>query len=363
MAWKLTRIAPALILCLAGCGRSPTVQRQPAAQVQPQDARRMAMERLRSERLPTLETVELWDNAYGPGLELSTPHYEVFTTVLEPLMLRTVPGFLESAYRGYNDQLSRPIETVTRFKVYLFAARQQWEDFTRSFAGEQASVFCKIKTGAYCLNGACVASDIGGARTLTALGHEGWHQFNSQHFKYRLPSWLDEGVAMQFETSRFEQGVYHFDPAANMQRLGALRETLDKTHRIPLRDLIATSPGEVLATDQTEAVMAFYGGSYALVRFLREASLGKYYPSYHRLLLDALSGQWPLDESASSVAQNRNLPRTLEWNRQVGLQVFEHYIGRDIEQLDQEYLAYCHRLVRDISVIWRNNDAYVAIDH
>lgn len=362
MAWKLVAVAPALLLCLAGCVRSSNVRVQPATQVQTRDAGEMTMERLRGERLPTLESVERWENTYGPGLKLFTAHYEVFTTVLEPLMLRTIPGFLESAYRGYNDQLPKPIETVTRFKVYLFATRRHWEDFTRSFAGEQAAVFCKIKTGAYCLNGACVAYDIGGARTLTALGHEGWHQFNSQHFKYRLPSWLDEGVAMQFETSRYEQGVYHFDPAVNMQRLGALRETLDKTSRIPLRDLITMSPGEALATDQADAVMAFYGQSYALVRFLREASFGKYYSCYHRMLLDALSGQWPLDESTGNVAQDRNLPRTLDWNRRVGLQVFEHYIGRNIEQLEQEYLAYCRRIVRDISVVWHNNDAYVAID-
>ena len=362
MTWKLVGVAPALLLCLAGCARSSNVRVQPVTQVQTRDAGEMTMERLRGERLPTLESVEPWENTYGPGLKLSTAHYEVFTTVLEPLMLRTVPGFLESAYRGYNDQLSKPIETITRFKVYLFATRRQWEDFTRSFAGEQASVFRKIKTGAYCLNGACVAYDIGGARTLTALGHEGWHQFNSQHFKYRLPSWLDEGVAMQFETSRYEQGVYHFDPAVNMQRLGALRETLDKTSRIPLRDLIAMSPGEVLATNQADAVMAFYGQSYALVRFLREAGFGRYYSCYHRMLLDALSGQWPLDESTGNVAQDRNLPRTLDWNRRVGLQVFEHYIGSNIEQLEQEYLAYCRRIVRNISVVWHNNDAYVAID-
>jgi hypothetical protein len=363
MGWKLTRVVPAVAVLLAGCGRSPTLRMQADAQVQTQDAREMTMERLRGERLPTLESVEPWESPYGPGLKLTTAHYEVFTTVVEPLMLRTIPGFLESAHRGYNDQLATSIETVARFKVYLFATRRQWEEFTRSFAAEQAPIFCKIKTGAYCLNGACVAYDIGGARTLTALGHEGWHQFNSQHFKYRLPSWLDEGVAMQFETSRYEQGVYYFEPSTNVQRLGALRETLDKSRQIALRELVTTSPGEVLATDQAEAVMAFYGQSYALVRFLREASFGKYYSCYHRLLLDALSGRWPLDEVASEIAQDRNLPRTLDWNRRVGLQVFRHYIGTDIEQLDQEYLAYCRRLVRDVSVVRHDGDPDVAIDH
>ena len=362
MSWKQLWLPAAVALCLAGCRQSADIQSEPSRQIETQDARTMTMERLRSERLPTLESVELWDSKYGPGLKLTTSHYEVFTTVLEPLTLRTIPGFLESAYWGYNDQLPKPVETVAKFRIYFFAGRPQWEDFTRTFAGEQASVFCKIKTGAYCLNGACVVYDLGGSRTFSALGHEGWHQFNSRHFKFRLPSWLDEGVAMLFETSRYDQGVFLFDPGRNVQRLGALRETLDKTRQIPLRDLITTSPGEVLATDQTEAVMAFYSQSYALVRFLREASYGRHLSRYHRLLWDGLWGQWPLDESTGNVAEDRNLPRTLDWNRRVGLQVFEHYIGSDLGQLEQEYLAYCQRLVRDISVVWYNNEPYVAIN-
>ena len=167
---------------------------------------------------------------------------------------------------------------------------------------------------------------------------------------------------MLFEASRYEQGVFHFDPGRNVQRLGALRDTLDKSRQIPLRDLVAMSPGEALATDQTETVAAFYGQSYALVRFLREASYGRRLAQYRRLLWDALSGDWPLDESTGKVAEDRNLPRTLDWNRRVGLQVFQRYVGGDLAQLEQEYLAYCNRLVRDISVVWYNDEPYVAID-
>jgi len=49
---------------------------------------------------------------------------------------------------------------------------------------------------------------IGRERTFSALGHEGWHQFNSRHFKFRLPSWLDEGIAMLFEIHRSEKGFF-----------------------------------------------------------------------------------------------------------------------------------------------------------
>ena len=187
---------------------------------------------------------------------------------------------------------------------------------------------------------------IGSNRTLGALAHEGWHQFNSRHFRYRLPSWLDEGVAMLFEATACENGVFCFYPGRNVQRLGSLDQTLNQARPIPLAELIATSPGEVLATDQAEAVMAFYSQSYALVRFLRESGGGERLGAYHRLLWDGFSGQWPLDESAGRTAANRNLPRTVDWNRAVGARLFEHYVGRDLDQLEREYLAYCHRLVR-----------------
>ena len=96
--------------------------------------------------------------------------------------------------------------------MYLFGQRKQWDDFTSTFAGRQAGLYNKIKAGAYYLNGSCVAYNIGRERTFAVLGHEGWHQFNSRLFKYRLPSWVDEGIAMQFETSRYENGLFYFEP-------------------------------------------------------------------------------------------------------------------------------------------------------
>jgi hypothetical protein len=353
--------APALILavfCLTGCSRSYHARAVQGDEVRQDGA--ALLERLRSEHLPALVSVEPWENKYGSGLKLTTDHYEVFTTVAEPLMLRMIPGFIESAYGGYNDQLPQPIDTASPFQIYLFADRSQWEDFTYGFAGDQAAIFCKIKTGAYYLNGACVVYDIGPKRTLSALGHEGWHQFNSRHFKYRLPSWLDEGVAMLFEAGVGEGGLFRFDPSANLQRLGALQDILAHGKPIPLRELVATSPGEVLATDQAEAVTAFYSQSYALVRFLCEVDYGRRLDSYRRLLSDGLLGRWPLDESAGTTAADRNLPRTLPWNRQVGRRLFEHYIGTNLDQLEQEYTAFCHRITRGLVVTQVDGNEHLA---
>jgi hypothetical protein len=305
------------------------------------------IEYLRRQNPPGLNAVKVWNNEYGPGLKLTTAHYEIFTTLLEPTLLARISGFIESAYKAYNLQLPEPIETRNRFTIYLFADRRQWEHFTNDFAGEQAEIFRRIKAGAYCHNGACVAYDIGSERTFSVLAHEGWHQFSGRHFKFRLPSWLDEGVAMLFETQMAEDGTFSFDPAKNAYRLDALKKAMAKGKMLPLRRLIATTPGDVLATDQSAAVTGFYSQSYALIRFLREADGGKRLNDYYRLLADGLRGNWPLDDMSKKIAADRNIPRSILWNQHVSLVLFREYIGDDFEPVEKEYRAFCRQIVTD----------------
>lgn len=300
---------------------------------------------LKKQNLPSVRDVQQWDNKYGPGLKITTAHYEIFTTLLEPLMLSQIPAFLESAYRGYNNQLPQPIETTTKFTVYLFSQRQQWEGFTKTFTGPQSALYIKIKAGAYYLNGACVAYNIGRERTFSVLGHEGWHQFNSRLFKYRLPSWLDEGIAMQFETFRYENGLFYFEPDRNLYRLGDLKVTLAQDKMIPLRILVAVNPGQMLVTTDDYSVAAFYCQTYALVRFLREEDYGRRLRSFQRLLLDGLNGRWQISNVNKKIAVDRNIPLTIPWNEQVGPQLLEQYISGDFETIQKEYLLFCKKIV------------------
>jgi hypothetical protein len=345
MVGRLRVICIIAFACLAGC-KSHKIVTTEVAPDGPQSCAE-AIQHLRDQNPPALEAVEVWENEYGPGLKLASAHYEVFTTLLEPSVLSRIPIFVESAYRAYNRQLPESVETEPRFVIYLFADRRQWEEFTQKFAGEQAEIFCRIKAGAYYYDGVCVAYDIGNERTLSVIGHEGWHQFNDRHFKFRLPSWLDEGVAMLFEAYQFRDGAFHFDPAENQYRLEALKKTLDRDRMVPLEELIATTPGDVLATDQTDAVMAFYSQSYALVRFLQEADSGRRLAIYRRLLADGLHGDWPLDEVSREIATDRSVPRNILWNHIVGLILFQEYIGDDFEPVEQEYRAFCMRIVAD----------------
>jgi len=331
------------IFFLAGCLESQSdVTNAPTQRIDTCDG---MIAYLAGQNLPALKSVTPWQSDHGHGLRLTTEHYEILTTLLEPLILSQIPGFMESAYRGYNSQLPRSIETSGKFVVYLFADRSQWEDFTEDFAGDQAPLYMKIKSGAYYLNGVCVAYNIGRERTFSVLGHEGWHQFNSRHFKYRLPSWLDEGIAMLFESSRYEQGMFYFEPARNLSRLGALKKTMMKNQMIPLQELIALNPGEVLATDKSDSVAAFYGQSYALVRFLREDNYGRRLANYHKLLVDGLQGRWPLTEAAARIAADRNIPLTIRWNRLIGSSLFKYYIGDDFDRIEEQYVTFCTRIV------------------
>ena len=343
MVKRLSLILAIMTVLLFGCQESRLTESIGSSERL--DSSAWMMEYLENQNLPALKSVEHWENEYGEGLRLTTAHYEILTTLLEPLMLTQIPGFVESCYSSYNKQLPKPMDTKTKLLVYLFSTRKQWEDFTKKFTGRQAEMYCKIKAGAYYLNGACVAYNIGRERTFSVLGHEGWHQFNSRLFKYRLPSWLDEGIAMLFEASRYDKGMFYFEPARNLNRLGALKTTLMKNKMIPLEKLITLNPGEVLATNQDDAVIAFYSQSYALVRFLREDGYGRRLSNYHQMLMDGLDGRWSLNEKLKTVAADRNIPLTVGWNRIVGKKLFEEYIGDDFTALNDEYVRFCRKIV------------------
>jgi hypothetical protein len=340
----MTRAATAILtalclLALSACDDGRVVQ--PAELSTPQGLAHYLRD------IPAVLTIEPWENPYAPGLTITTAHYVIHTTLTDPLMLRQVPAFMESAYNAYQSQIAEPIDTQTPFVIYLFADRPQWDTFTRTFAAPNADAYLRIVKGAYCRNGACVAYNIGRTRTFAALGHEGWHQFNGKHFTYRLPSWLDEGIATLFEVSHYNHGDFEFLPRQNTERLAALKAALQRDP-IPLRTLITLDPGQVVHVPH--AARDFYAQSYALVRFLREADYGKRLKDYHNLLLAGLRGHWPLDPQLQQIAADRNIPLTTTFNRGVSPALFALYIDDDLDQVEAEYLGFCQKITDSITL-------------
>ena len=340
--WVMSRIGiifllAALLLC--GC-QEQVLKHQPRAVMMEPEA---FADYVRNE--PAVRDVRVWNNPYGPGLIIQTKHYRVYTTLLEPLMLRQIPGFVESAFKAYESQLPRPLGSERQMNVYLFDTRGQWEDFTKEFTGAESVMYLQIKKGAYVANGTCVAYNIGRKQTFSVIGHEGWHQFNQHLFVYRLPSWLDEGIATLFEACRYTQGRFVFEPDKNLMRLGSLKVTMQKGQLIPLNQLILLNPGQVInGHGNDDAAIAFYAQNYALVRFLREQNYGIRLRKYHAKLLGAADGTWPLQGDYAALAADRTRRLTVGWNTQVSAALFNYYFNEDIQKLDAEYRAFCAKI-------------------
>ncbi|MBA7695771.1 hypothetical protein ES703_104406 [subsurface metagenome] len=307
------------------------------------------IEYLNQQNLPALQSAELWQSRFTEGLKLTTAHYEIYTTLFDPLMLRDIPAFMETCYHSYQKQLPKPVETETKFAVYLFSNRTQWEIYTVFFTAEQAPEYTQIKAGAYYHNGSCIAYNIGRERTFRVLGHECWHQFADRLFKYRLPSWLNEGIAMQFEANRYENGLFYFEPERNLYRLGSLKKTLDANYKIALQELIAADPGQVFEQG-TVFVSAFYSQSYALVRFLKQGCNGKYKDNLKKMLEDALKGGWTLNATNAMIASDRRIPLTVGWNQAVGPDLFKQYVETDFEKIENEFADFCTKIVQNVKL-------------
>jgi hypothetical protein len=346
MLKKMTVISITIIILAAACQERQSAKNQSQIARQHQkinssDSAARLIEYLKAQNLPTAESVEIWNSGFGGSLKITTAHYEIYSTLKEPLMLRDVPAFIETCFNNYQQQLTEPLQTNKKFTIYLFDNRSQWQLFTAGFAGRQAQIYSQIKAGAYYLDGACVAYNIGRERTFHVMGHECWHQFVDRLFKFRLPSWLNEGLATQFEANRYEKGLFYFEPAENTYRLDMLKKAVTQNQTIPLEKLLETDPGSLVGNDPQTS--AFYSQCYALVLFLRQADAG----NFNLLLTDGLEGKWPISDEDKLTAADRTIPLTVIWNKNVGPQLFKQYFGSDISTIEKDYLDFCKNIVRD----------------
>jgi hypothetical protein len=297
--------------------------------------------------------VRAWSFEGHAGAVIETRHYALHTTLLDPLVATRLAGFVEAAYQAYQQSLPSPVRPGERMTVYLLADRGQWESFTDTFAGTEAALYKQIRKGAYCLRGTCVAYPIGIEQTLSALGHEGWHQFAAGHFFYRLPSWLDEGMATQFESYEVPQGRFVFRPDRNAMRLGGLKQAIERGGLIPLRTLIELNPGQVLDNDNSAA--AFYSQVYALTRFLKET--GSWGRQYRQMIKDGMTGAWPVDSATGRALEDRRAVLTGRMNGDLSRQLFARYIHEDVEQMQAAYESYCRKISETVVIktqVWQS---------
>jgi len=312
--------------------------------------------------LPTVKSVELWQTpsmiqqASGASLKIVTGHYEIYTTLTDRLILRQVPVFLESAFGSYCQVIDKPVKTDKLMKVYFFDTRQQWEDFTGVWAGQQGQNYLKIRSGAYYLRGACVAYRLSRKVNFSVLAHEGWHQFCDEMFRFRLPAWLDEGLATNFEANQWQKGKFKFDPRRNGSRLWSLRQTIASGKMFSISELLRLDAGRIIShstynNDNKKIdpkVAAYYAQIYALVRFLREYNYCQHLLDFQKMLGDSYSALWPLSQGQKDQAIQREHNPTRRWNSQVGPLIFTTYIAPMPAEIEAEYHAFCLKIISDV---------------
>jgi hypothetical protein len=289
---------------------------------------------------PRVRKIDSWPAAGRQGRQITTDHYRIRTTIDDPISQHLFVRIVEAAY-DRNTALA-PFPADRQLDCYVFAAREQWESFTRAQGGSNAPVYLQIASGGYCHDGVFAGYDIGLRQTLSVIAHETWHQYSWFAFKNRLPSWLEEGMATQNEAFVWINGRPDFQPAENTARMISLRQANRTNNLWKLTDLVSTHAGRVISKSQAQ-IDAYYAQLWSFTLFLRQSPL--YAPRLANLLADARNGKLVNALAGTSVSQREIDNFTEHWNTVAGPLYLRKYIAPDLDALEIEYLDWMRRFI------------------
>ncbi|MHC4717289.1 MAG: hypothetical protein ACYS5V_09985 [Planctomycetota bacterium] len=280
-----------------------------------------------------------WRFATVPGRRLVTEHYHIYTTTDNRIMLRHLPGFMESAYGNFGDLtgLSAPASTK-HMTFYLMGNRAQWAAMTRRVTGPRSRLYLSMENGGYCERGVCVLWDMRSFSTFVLAAHEGMHQFLYHRLKQKLPAWAEEGLAVQAEGFAMGTSTVRFDPQLNSVRLVRLRDLITQGRWMPLEKLLATDAGDHIAGGASKG-LDYYGQLWALLMYIRGDE--RYRAGFERLLGDAAAGRF---RSAMNVPDAMGSGR--RYTRTVAIPAFRHYIDPDLAAFEKGFKAYARKLAK-----------------
>ena len=115
-----------------------------------------------------------WAFGEDSGVQISTPHFRLYTTIGDPLYQRLLARVLEATHarmNRLNPQTAVPA-AGNQLDCYVFHSRSQWESYTRQRAGSNAPIYLQISAGGYCQEGVFAGYDIGQEQTLSVVAHE-----------------------------------------------------------------------------------------------------------------------------------------------------------------------------------------------
>lgn len=270
------------------------------------------------------------------GTQISSPHYEIYTTIEDNQVLDRIGQLMEGALDQYRALAPDIPLTDHAMDCYVFGTRGEWAAFTKSHAGQDSEIYLRVNRGGYTIGDWYVAYWIGDTATYSVAAHEGWHQYVARHLKGRLPPFLEEGMACLFEQVQWEGEVPRWNLSRNYSRLASLRSAIAGNHLYPLSQLVRMHAGQVVGKSNAK-IEAFYAESWAFARYLHDGQRGRNRPALQRMLSDAAAGRLFDDTS-------RQLNDGPLWDSSTAKPMIEHYLGADLSQIEQSFKAYMDQL-------------------
>lgn len=314
----LAMLVPLAVLGLAGCAKDE----KPSPIVQNPDYQRAD-----------------WDYGRNGGASLVSDHYEIYTTIRDADLQRSLPQVMESAYRRYGELVPPAHDPAEKMKVYVFASRGEFERFTRQFAGPRAQILLKVRGGGYSEQGVTVIEYVLHETTVPILLHEGFHQYLHHCVRPEVPAWINEGLAVYCEGNRTGgDGIASFDPWYNPLRRNALAELLVRDKELfPLEELLRMNAAHVVG-GSARKIDAYYAQCWALTLFLSEGENGKYAASLRRMLDGLASGEAEAHAAGAHATGSQPVFNA-------GEALFRAYISEDIEAVEREYQAFLRQRI------------------
>lgn len=275
-----------------------------------------------------------WAFRAHKGVHMTTDHFEIFTTIDDPVLCRFLPGFLETCHEFYASLVPAPgglLEPNSRMKTYLLDDRSQWDAFVRDRYPTRYGLYRKITAGGFCEGDTCVIYYIGRAATLSVTAHEGLHQYLGSHFKQTIPAWLNEGLATYCEAVEFRRDKPYFTPQHNSFRIKHLRKALAEERILPLRELLSTNAGKVIDGNRVAETSTYYAQAWALIVYLRHGDKGRHRDGFDRMLADIGEGVLPIKARAAKAASPN--PSGITY----GEAVFLAYITEDFDGFQKPF--------------------------
>ena len=291
-------------------------------------------------KLLSSSSIEAWNFRGEPAKRIRSPHYMIYTTIVDAEVTALLPQVMEGALAQYKKVAPVASPTDAPMECYVFANRMEWEAFTRANTGDEAPIYLQIRRGGYAKGDKFVAYYIGRYATASVAAHEGWHQFVARHFIGRLPPFVEEGMACMFEGIGWkDETLPKWNLSINQVRVQALRRAVETNKLWPLEKIVAIHAGEVVEQNG-EKVDAFYAQAWCFARFLYESDNGRFRANLQRWMSETADGT-VFDPTHTHNRANG------PWNRQGVKPMIEHYLNLDFATIDKLYQAYLRKVAFD----------------